>query len=113
MFGRPSSATAGPQVPILPDNYSSAARGPADAPGHGPAAPEVSIVAADPDNVLPGAPLSAMEGISLDSVELKFVHEHAHHPGPPADSQEHSGGMIRDLWKGMVDDVLGPARKTA
>lgn len=91
--------SAEPRVPILPDNYN-VAHGPAsgDAPVHMPA-----IVAADPDRVLPATPLSSVDTVGLDGVELKFVHEQPKYP------QEAEGGMLRDLWKGMVDDVLGPA----
>ncbi|POR37247.1 Uncharacterized protein TPAR_02559 [Tolypocladium paradoxum] len=104
----PSAADAGPRVPLLPDNYS-AAHGPtgSDGPVH---VPEISIVAADPENVVPATSLSEVQGISLDGVELKFVHEGQHHS---LREEEGSGGMIRDLWKGMVDDVLGPAKKAA
>ncbi|RDA82980.1 hypothetical protein CP532_4469 [Ophiocordyceps camponoti-leonardi (nom. inval.)] len=101
-----SHANSGPRVPILPDNYSV---------GHGPFVaddpvrmPHVTIVAADPENVLPGAPLSGVDCINLDGVELKFVHEHLQSSADEVDS----GGMIRDLWRSMVDDVFGPVKKT-
>ncbi|KND86364.1 hypothetical protein TOPH_09029 [Tolypocladium ophioglossoides CBS 100239] len=103
----PSPADAGPRVPLLPDNYS-AAHGPtgSDVPVQ---IPEISIVAANPENVVPATPLSEVQGISLDGVELKFVHEDQHYR-----SEEESGsGIIRDLWKGMVEDVLGPAKKSS
>ncbi|RCI08504.1 hypothetical protein L249_8823 [Ophiocordyceps polyrhachis-furcata BCC 54312] len=100
-----SAPNSGPRVPILPDNYSV---------GHGPfvaedpvQTPHVSIVAADPENVLPGAPLSGVGGISLDGVELKFVHEHLQSSA----DEVASGGMISDLWRSMVDDVFGPVKK--
>ncbi|KAJ6781345.1 hypothetical protein PWT90_03465 [Aphanocladium album] len=93
----------GPRVPLLPDNY---------AAFHTPAAPvpeaafsKPTIFAAEPDRVAPATPLSAVEGLSLDGIELKFVHD------APVESAE-QGNMIRDLWKGMVDDVLGPVPKT-
>lgn len=92
-------------MPLLPDNYS-AAHGPAggDGPVHLP-----SIVAADPDNVLPAAPLSNVGAIGLDTVDLKFAHEQPHQP--QRQPHDGTGGMIRDLWKGMVEDVIGPAKK--
>lgn len=93
---------AGPRVPLLPDNYGAF---------HTPAAPvpeaafsKPTIFAAEPDRVAPATPLSAVEGLSLDGIELKFVHD------VPAAAEQ--GHMIRDLWKGMVDDVLGPVPKT-
>ncbi|KID98977.1 hypothetical protein MAJ_05072, partial [Metarhizium majus ARSEF 297] len=100
-----SRTDQGPRVPLLPDNYGAA---------HSPLAsddavrPEVTIVAADPDNVVPGAPLSGVEGIGLDGIELKFMHDDAGQP-----KAEESSGMIRDIWKGMVEDVFGGTPKKA
>ncbi|KAF4591671.1 hypothetical protein GQ602_001970 [Ophiocordyceps camponoti-floridani] len=100
------SDSAGPRVPILPDNYS-VAHGPL--PVQDPVQPpDVSIVASDPENVLPGAPLSEVEGISLDGVELKFVHEKTQ-----ARDDASGSGLMRHLWRSMVDDVFGPVRKTS
>lgn len=101
---------AAPRVPLLPDNYA-AAHGPLAAADDDAAvrAPDVSIVAADPDNVIPGTPLSEVQGIALDGVELKFVHERRRE----LDAHTPRGGMLRDLWHGMVDDILGPAAKKA
>ncbi|EQK98608.1 hypothetical protein OCS_05682 [Ophiocordyceps sinensis CO18] len=95
----------GPRMPLLPDNYSTA-HGPTS--GDGPVHPP-SIVAADPDNVLPAAPLSDVEGIGLDAVDLKFAHEHHH--DQQRDHEGNNGGIIRDLWKGMVEDIIGPAKR--
>lgn len=101
-FGLPAQQQAGPRVPLLPDNYAAA---------HLPAAPvpeaafsKPTIFAAEPDRVAPATPLSAVEGLSLDGIELKFAHD------VPAEGAE-PANMIRDLWKGMVDDVLGPVPK--
>ncbi|KAF1730053.1 hypothetical protein ACQRIT_001830 [Beauveria bassiana] len=101
-----TAATTGPRVPLLPDNYGAA---------HAPAPPvpeaafsKPTIFAAEPDRVAPATPLSAVEGLSLDGVELKFVHDA---PAGESSADEH-GHMIRDFWKGMVDDVLGPVPKT-
>ncbi|KAM0485355.1 hypothetical protein ACHAPX_001341 [Trichoderma viride] len=94
-----SFADALPRMPLLPDNYSAAHPAPdADLPV---SIPSSSIVAVNPDNVQPATPLSSLSGV-LDTIELKFVHE----PVSAAASEE-SQGMIRDLWKGMVEDVFG------
>ncbi|KHN96590.1 uncharacterized protein MAM_05533 [Metarhizium album ARSEF 1941] len=95
----------GPRVPLLPDNYGAAHTPPAS---EAAARPEVTIVAADPDNVVPGAPLSGVEGIALDGVELKFLYQD---PGQPGAHE--SSSMIRDIWKGMVEDVFGGAPSKA
>lgn len=108
----PSTADVGPRVPLLPDNYS-AAHGPtgSDVPVQ---IPEIAIVAANPDNVVPATPLSEVQGISLDGVELKFVHEDQHYsPREEESGGGGGGGMIRDLWKGMVEDIIGPTKKTS
>lgn len=87
-------------MPLLPDNYGAAHPAPdADLPV---SIPSSSIVAVNPDNVVPATPLSSLSGV-LDTVELKFVHE----APAPAAAQEESQGMIRDMWKGMVEDVFG------
>ncbi|TFB07679.1 hypothetical protein CCMA1212_001115 [Trichoderma ghanense] len=93
-----------PRMPLLPDAYSAAHPAPAADPPVSIASS--SIVAINPDAVVPATPLSSLSGV-LDTVELKFVHE----PEPVSkgvDAEEGgSQGMIRDLWKGMVEDVLG------
>ncbi|KAI1107090.1 hypothetical protein F4804DRAFT_240722 [Jackrogersella minutella] len=88
------------RVPLLPDNF---------ATHHTPetvdgpiAPPQISIVAANPELVSPSA-LTEVEGMGIDGVELKFVHE----PKPSEKEQ----GMLTDLWKGLVDDVLGSSSK--
>ncbi|KAI1745151.1 hypothetical protein F4680DRAFT_176158 [Xylaria scruposa] len=84
------------RVPLLPDNVKfQHAPESADAPV---TLPEISIVAANPDLVSPSA-LTEVEGMGVDGVELKFIHD-----AEPA--QQHQG-MLTDLWRGLVDDVLG------
>ncbi|KAL7795972.1 hypothetical protein V8C37DRAFT_372692 [Trichoderma ceciliae] len=92
-----------PRMPLLPDNYGAAHPVPeADLPV---SIASSSIVAVNPDKVVPATPLSSLRGV-LDTIELKFVHE-----APAAAVQEESQGMIRDLWKGMVEDVLGSGQQ--
>ncbi|KAM6483431.1 hypothetical protein HDV62DRAFT_327846 [Trichoderma sp. SZMC 28011] len=98
-----------PRMPLLPDNY--AAAHPAPAADMPVSIASSSIVAVNPDTVLPATPLSSLSGV-LDTVELKFVHEE---PAAVAQDEGQSQGMIRDLWKGMVEDVFGsnqPIRKS-
>lgn len=102
-FARADAVPSGPRVPLLPDNYGAAHVVPPPAPDAAFSKP--TIFAAEPDRVAPSTPLSAVEGLSLDGIELKFAHD------VPAEAAEH-GNMIRDLWKGMVDDVLAPMPKT-
>ncbi|OTA96398.1 hypothetical protein M434DRAFT_392837 [Hypoxylon sp. CO27-5] len=89
------------RVPLLPDNFAThhspeVADGPI-------AQPQISIVAANPELVSPSA-LTEVEGMGMDGVELKFVHEEAK-------QSEQEQGMLTDLWKGLVDDVLGGRNK--
>ncbi|KAK3685784.1 hypothetical protein B0T22DRAFT_466513 [Podospora appendiculata] len=95
------------RVPLLPDNYAgppSFMARPAEQPDAPLAAGQIFVIAANPDTVLPAA-LTEVEGMGVDGVELKFAHEW----DAPADthSRELEGGMIRDMWKGLVDDVFG------
>ncbi|KAI0554554.1 hypothetical protein F4679DRAFT_579579 [Xylaria curta] len=84
------------RVPLLPDNVKfQHAPESADAPV---TLPEISIVAANPDLVSPSA-LTEVEGMGVDGVELKFIHD--------AEPAEQHQGMLTDLWRGLVDDVLG------
>ncbi|KAK0626887.1 hypothetical protein B0T14DRAFT_534946 [Immersiella caudata] len=90
------------RVPLLPDN---------DAPPAGfrrpeaedlpLAKPEISVVAANPELVLPAA-LTEVEGMGVDGVELSFAHE-LHRDREAEDGQ----GMLKDVWKGLMDDVFG------
>ncbi|OTA07698.1 hypothetical protein A9Z42_0086010 [Trichoderma parareesei] len=91
-----------PRMPLLPDSYATAHPAPAADPPVSIASS--SIVAVNPDAVVPATPLSSLSGV-LDTVELKFVHEPE--PAKVEAGGETSQGMIRDLWKGMVEDVLG------
>ncbi|KAI2640265.1 hypothetical protein GGS21DRAFT_505988 [Xylaria nigripes] len=83
------------RVPLLPDNAMfQHSPEPLDAPV---TVPEISIVAANPDLVSPSA-LTEIEGMGVDGIELKFIHD-----AEPAERQPH---MLTDMWKGLVDDVF-------
>ncbi|KAI1156348.1 hypothetical protein F4825DRAFT_403703 [Nemania diffusa] len=84
------------RVPLLPDNVMfQHTPEPIDniATAH-----EISIVAANPDLVSPSA-LTEIEGMGMDGVELKFIHD--------AESTEQEPSMLTGLWRGLVDDVIG------
>jgi hypothetical protein len=68
------------------------------------ARPVISVVAANPDTVLPAA-LTEVEGMGADGVELKFADEL--HRGKEEESREMGEGMLKNIWKGLVDDVFG------
>ncbi|KAH8911933.1 hypothetical protein BR93DRAFT_963144 [Coniochaeta sp. PMI_546] len=87
------------RVPLLPDSFT-LAHAPETLDSPLPA-PEISVVAADPDNVVAVSPLTEVEGMGADGVELGFVH------GLGSQKAEKEPGMIRDLWKGLMEDVFG------
>lgn len=96
------------RVPLLPDtSFPSASVLQPESTDAPLLKPEILVVATNPELVLPAA-LTEVEGMGVDGVELKFAHEQEQ----SQDSWEVSGGMIRDLWKGLVDDVMGPAAGT-
>lgn len=84
------------RVPILPDNF--VVHNPPEAIDEPLPHPEINVVAADPEKVYVSS-LTEVEGMTVDNMELKFAHE-----GP---KKEQERGMLRDLWKGLVDDVAG------
>lgn len=89
-------------MPLLPDNYG-AFHVLETAEVKSPAA---TILAANPENVVPGAPMASIEAINLDGVELKFAHE-----DNAAAEQETERGFLGDIFRGMVDDVFGASKK--
>lgn len=109
----PSSSPA-LRYPLLPDNFAaSAASAPAalfapeavDAPL---AAPQILVLDPEADVV---SALSEVEGMGPDGVELRFG-EMARGGGEEGEEGgEYAGGMLTDLWKGLVDDVLGAGAK--
>ncbi|KAH7148495.1 hypothetical protein EDB81DRAFT_946683 [Dactylonectria macrodidyma] len=95
-----------PRMPLLPDNYGAYHASISDAADIGSRFSAASIVASDPDNVIPGAPLAAVEGVTVDGVELKFAHEQ------PAQDDDQST-LLSDIFKGMVDDLISSPPKKA
>ncbi|KAL2255406.1 hypothetical protein VTK26DRAFT_3439 [Humicola hyalothermophila] len=97
------------RVPLLPDNTTPppiAFRQPEAADAPLPQA-QISIVAANPEQVLP-SPLTEVEGMTVDGVELGFAHLLGLEEDEARDRYDEMGsGMIRDLWKGLMDDVFG------
>ena len=93
----------------MPDNYSHYVAESAEDAGLDQ--PEVTIIAADPEKVSSSSPMAEVSDIGLEEVELKFAHKGA----GAARDEAHQGGMLKDLWKGMVEDIMGsePAKKMA
>ncbi|KAJ9154673.1 hypothetical protein NKR19_g4484 [Coniochaeta hoffmannii] len=105
----PTTASPSPtlRVPLLPDAFDVSHAAP-DTPDSPIPAPEISVVAADPDSVMAVSPLTEVEGMGADGIELGFVH--GLDAGKKKGEQE-EGGMIRDLWKGLMEDVFGEDKK--
>ncbi|KAI1365736.1 hypothetical protein F5Y08DRAFT_302982 [Xylaria arbuscula] len=88
------------RVPLLPDNV---AFQHAPESVDGPATVhDISIVAANPDLVSPSA-LTEIEGMGIDSVVMKFIHD--------AEPAEQEPGMLTGLWRGLVDDLSQQSSK--
>lgn len=101
------------RVPLLPDNFSPARPLPNFAP-EAVDAPlplgEIVVMAADPTSVNAVSALTEVEGMGADGVELRFDYGGSSNSGSGSGSStsgEYAGGMLKDLWKGLVDDVLG------
>ncbi|KAL1902983.1 hypothetical protein Sste5346_000895 [Sporothrix stenoceras] len=102
------------RVPLLPDNFSPDRQ---NLDGHAPevadgplAGPQIVVVAAHPENIVAASALTEIEGMGIDGVELKFAHlgEESSSGSSSSSSKEASEpGMIRDLWKGLLDDLSG------
>lgn len=92
------------RMPLLPDNFLTSHAPETLATDAPLPMPEISVIAAHPENVLPSV-LSEVEGIGMDGVELKWAHD-----GPAAAETE--PGMLTDLWKGLVEDVFGEKGKS-
>lgn len=104
LFSAPA-APSGPRVPILPDGFRIHSQ-PLESESASEAAtdfPAATIVAINPDNVVSSTPLRPVQG--LDSVSLGFAHGEA--ASSQRSSTAHEGGMLSDIWKGMVEDVAG------
>ncbi|EFX04397.1 hypothetical protein CMQ_1325 [Grosmannia clavigera kw1407] len=104
-----SSSLHSIRVPLLPDNFAPNREG---LVGHAPeavdgllATPHVLVVAAHPELVTPASPLAEMESIGVDGTELKFAH--TLEDSQSSSSSDKEPGMLRDLWKGIVEGVIG------
>jgi hypothetical protein len=91
-------------VPLLPDNYGAYHASLSDAADLSTRAG--AILASNPDVVIPGSPLAEIEPVTIDGIELKFAHQ-----SEPV--HEDKSTIIRDLWQGMVQDVIGGTQKKA
>ncbi|GJC98870.1 hypothetical protein ColKHC_07696 [Colletotrichum higginsianum] len=107
----PVNEFAGMRMPLLPDSFTTKHQSLYE---QVPAAedlplsrPEISVVAAHPENVTAAA-LTEVEAFGVDGVELKWAHE----TDAAAPVETHQPGL-RDLWKGLVDNVVGTQQQKA
>lgn len=100
----PSNPFSKLRVPLLPDNYS-----PDRSPNSGHAVealdeavprPEISIIASHPENVAPAtiSEVVGNDGLDVDIGQLTTGFASAESKEP---------GLLKELWTGFVDDVLG------
>jgi hypothetical protein len=88
------------RMPLLPDNY--LARNAPEVSDAPLPMPEISVIAAHPEDVATISALTEVEGMGVDGVELRFAHD--------APAPEPEPGMLTDLWKGLVEDVFGESK---
>lgn len=115
LFGSPAGqdAFSRVRVPLLPDNFApnraavpgSFAPEATDAPLR---APEIVVMAADPSSVNAVSALTEVEAFSPDGVELSFAHGFGGSGGGAAEEESYAGGMLKDLWAGLKEDILSP-----
>lgn len=102
------------RLPLLPDNFAPQRTPTLFAPELSDEPlrePEIVVVAADPASVSAVSALTEVEGMSPDGVELSFAHDFvgsgSGRDGSGGQDEGYAGGMLTDLWKGLVDDVMG------
>lgn len=106
------------RMPLLPDNVETE-RAPTlfapEAIDEPLKAPEIVVMAADPSVVNVVSALSEVEGMGPDGIELRFgFGRGGGGAGQEEAGEEFAGGMLKGLWNGLVDDVLGaPKGKVA
>lgn len=102
--------TAALRMPLLPDNVETV-RAPTlfapEAVDEPLRAPEIVVMAADPAAVNAVSALTEVEGMGPDGLELRFGFGRGGGAGEEDGGEEFAGGMLKDLWNGIVDDVLG------
>jgi hypothetical protein len=110
-MGPPTNPFEKLRVPLLPDNYhpnrsadSFHAAEELDAPMP---RSEISIIAAHPDNVLAAAMSEVVgnDGLDVDISQLTSGFSD-HLP-----TQVKEPGALKELWTGIVDDILGAAKQ--
>ncbi|GKT44777.1 uncharacterized protein ColSpa_04958 [Colletotrichum spaethianum] len=105
-----SNEFAGMRMPLLPDSFTTKHQSLYEQPAVEDlplSRPEISVVAAHPENVTTAAALTEIEGFGVDGVELKWAHE------SEAAAEEAYQPGLRDLWKGLVNDVMGSQQQKA
>jgi hypothetical protein len=109
----PTNPFAKLRVPLLPDNYTpdrsaNSAHAPESLDEAVPS-PEISIIASHPENVTPAAMSEVVgnDGLDIDIGQLTAGFSST------AIKELKEPGVLKELWSGLVDDILGPKRKVA
>ncbi|KAL5596666.1 hypothetical protein BROUX41_006641 [Berkeleyomyces rouxiae] len=109
----PSRATSddGISVPLVTPKTQQSASKLAEAEAkEGDAGTDRVVVAADPSVVSPSTPLTSVHSMGPDNVELKFSHQDQNQHRGSYNAGDHEGGMFRDIWKGLVEDVVSSVK---
>lgn len=109
-FAPPAADPIFGRVPLLPDNFAPARDAlptlfAPEAVDEPVVRPEIVVMAADPASVSAVSALTEIEGMTPDGVELSFVHDRASAARGSDAGEGYAGGMLTDLWKGLVDDL--------
>ncbi|KAK0106991.1 hypothetical protein ONS95_003706 [Cadophora gregata] len=100
------------RVPLLPDNYnpdrSPESAHALEALDEAVPRPEISIMAAHPENVAPSAMSEVVgnDGLDLDIGQLTSAFSTLLPTSSKGECKE--PGVIKELWSGLLDDILGP-----
>lgn len=102
----PSAQSVALRYPLLPDNFAEVRAPTLFAPeAVDPPLRAPEIVVLDPAADVVSA-LSEVEGMGPDGVELRWFGGEEQQES----AAEYAGGMLTDLWKGLVDDLSGGAK---
>jgi len=105
----PTNPFAKLRVPLLPDNYSPdrSADSVHRIESIDEALPkaEISIVASHPENV---APVAMSEVVGNEAVDVELGQLITGFTDTALHEMKEQQGTIKDLWNGLIDDILGP-----
>ncbi|GES62611.1 SAP-domain-containing protein [Aspergillus terreus] len=101
-----------PRIPILPDSYSHHLQAPA--PGSAPMKPQVYTVAGDGADVA-ASPMTEVvdnHAVDIDPFSLTEAVGKSRYGAQLQNQGSQEPGVMRELWSGFLDDLLGPKQQS-